>query len=108
MTDTFFNQVYQVVAQIPFGRVTTYGAIAEYLGSKGASRMVGWALNSSKNFPEALPAHRVVNRNGLLTGKRHFGGTQVMADLLQSEGIEIVEDRIINFKEKMWFPETKY
>ncbi|MFA5418771.1 MAG: MGMT family protein [Bacteroidales bacterium] len=107
MTDTFFNQVYQVVAQIPFGRVTTYGAIAEYPGSKGASRMVGWALNSSKNFPEALPAHRVVNRNGLLTGKRHFGGTQVMADLLQSEGIEIVEDRISNFKEKMWFPEAK-
>ncbi|PKP32538.1 MAG: cysteine methyltransferase [Bacteroidetes bacterium HGW-Bacteroidetes-16] len=105
MKDSFFEKVYQVVAEIPFGRITTYGAIAEYLGSKGASRMVGWALNSTNKFPGTLPAHRVVNRKGLLTGKRHFGGTRVMADLLQSEGIEIKGDQILNFKEKLWLPE---
>lgn len=106
MSDYFFEKVYQVVAQIPYGRITTYGIIAEYLGSKGSARMVGWALNGTKNFPEALPAHRVVNRKGLLTGKRHFGGNLVMADLLQSEGIEIVGDQIVNFSEKLWFPGT--
>ncbi len=104
MEVSFFQKVYEVVAQIPYGRITTYGHIAEYLGSKGAARMVGWALNASKNFPEALPAHRVVNRKGLLTGKRHFGGQQIMADLLQSEGIQIVDDKIQNFTEKLWIP----
>jgi len=104
MEESFFQKVYEVVALIPYGRITTYGHIAEYLGSKGAARMVGWALNASKNFPEALPAHRVVNRQGLLTGKRHFGGQQIMADLLQSEGIQIVDDKIQNFNEILWIP----
>ncbi len=101
---SFFQKVYAVVAQIPYGRITTYGHIAEFLGSKGAARMVGWALNASKNFPQALPAHRVVNRQGLLTGKRHFGGQHLMADLLQSEGIVIQNDKIQQFDEKLWIP----
>ena len=100
----FFQKVYEVVRQIPYGRVTSYGVIAEYLGSKGSSRMVGWALNSTKNFPENLPAHRVVNRNGLLTGKRHFGGMEVMKQLLESEGLIVKNDRIINFRERLWEP----
>ena len=100
----FFQKVYEVARQIPYGRVTSYGAIAEYLGSKGSARMVGWAMNSSKNIPENLPAHRVVNRNGLLTGKRHFGGTEVMKQLLESEGLIIEDDQILNFKEKFWEP----
>ncbi len=100
----FFQKVYEIVRQIPYGKVTSYGAIAEYLGSKGSARMVGWAMNSSKNFPENLPAHRVVNRNGLLTGKRHFGGTEVMKQLLESEGLIIENDQIINFEEKFWKP----
>ena len=100
----FFQKVYEVACQIPYGKVTSYGAIAEYLGSKGSARMVGWAMNSSKNSPKNLPAHRVVNRNGLLTGKRHFGGTEVMRQLLESEGLIIEDDRIINFKEKFWKP----
>lgn len=100
----FFQKVYEVARQIPYGRVTSYGAIAEYLGSKGSARMVGWAMNSSKNFPKNLPAHRVVNRNGLLTGKRHFGGTELMKQLLESEGLIVEDDQIINFKEKFWKP----
>lgn len=100
----FFQKVYEVVRQIPYGKVTSYGAIAEYLGSRGSARMVGWAMNSSKNFPENLPAHRVVNRNGLLTGKRHFGGTDVMRELLESEGILIEQDKIMNFEECFWEP----
>ena len=100
----FFQKVYEIVRQIPYGKVTSYGAIAEYLGSKGSARMVGWAMNSSKNFPENLPAHRVVNRNGLLTGKRHFGGIEVMKQLLESEGLIIENDQIINFEEKFWKP----
>ncbi len=100
----FFRKVYEVVRRIPFGRVTSYGAIAEYLGSRGSARMVGWALNSTKNFPESLPAHRVVNRNGLLTGKRHFGGTELMKQLLESEGLIVEDDRIVNFKERFWKP----
>jgi len=100
----FFQKVYEVARQIPYGRVTSYGAIAEYLGSKGSARMVGWAMNSSKNIPENLPAHRVVNSNGLLTGKRHFGGTEVMKQLLESEGLIIEDDQILNFKEKFWEP----
>lgn len=100
----FFQKVYEIVRQIPHGKVTSYGAIAEYLGSRGSARMVGWAMNGSKNFPKNLPAHRVVNRNGLLTGKRHFGGTEVMKQLLESEGLIIENDQIINFKEKFWTP----
>jgi len=100
----FFQRVYEVVKIIPYGRVTSYGAIAEYLGSKGSSRMVGWAMNNSYLQAENIPAHRVVNRNGLLTGKRHFGGGDVMKDLLESEGLVIEDDRITNFKERFWEP----
>lgn len=104
MEPSFFDKVYQVVALVPFGRVTTYGAIAEYLGNKGASRMVGWALNNSQHCPINLPAHRVVNRKGLLTGKKHFGGMHTMADLLMSEGISVINNQIQDFDQKCWFP----
>ncbi len=102
--DTFFDKVYEVVKLIPYGRVTSYGAIAEYLGTRGSSRMVGWALNASQKYLENIPAHRVVNRNGLLTGKRHFGGRDIMQQLLESEGAVIENDSIKNFKEIFWNP----
>lgn len=102
--DGFFQRVYEVVQNIPYGRVTSYGAIAEFLGSKGSARMVGWAMNSSHSSSKNIPAHRVVNRNGLLTGKRHFGGNDVMTELLESEGILIEGDKIINFEERFWEP----
>lgn len=102
--DGFFSQVYEVTCLIPSGRVTSYGAIAAYLGSPGAARMVGWALNNSHYLPEFIPAHRVVNRNGLLTGKHHFPGENIMKDLLQSEGVEIEDDRVINFQKLFWDP----
>jgi methylated-DNA-protein-cysteine methyltransferase-like protein len=100
----FFLRVCEVTKQIPYGRITSYGAIARYLGSGRSARMVGWALNVSHNNPEFIPAHRVVNRNGLLTGKRHFGNSTTMEQLLANEGIIIEDDRIINFKEKFWDP----
>ena len=100
----FFQQVYEVVKQIPYGRVTSYGAIAEYLGSRGSARMVGWAMNSAHHQQDNIPAHRVVNRNGLLTGKHHFGGNDVMQQLLESEGIDIENDRIVNYREVFWNP----
>ncbi len=103
----FFRQVYAVVRKIPSGRVTSYGAIARYLGSKGSARMVGWALNSSKYNLRQLPAHRVVNRNGLLTGKRAFGGQNTMRELLLSEGVRVEEDKILNFKEIFWDPSSE-
>ena len=104
MDKGFFQQVYDVVVQIPYGRVTSYGAIALYIGSKGSARMVGWAMNSSKNHLQNIPAHRVVNRNGLLTGKQHFGGSNTMKELLINEGLIIEENKILNFKEKYWDP----
>ena len=100
----FFQRVYQVVLLIPRGRVTTYGAIARYLGSPGAARMVGWAMNQSHTYPEYVPAHRVVNRKGLLTGKHHFEGSQVMQEMLENEGARISENRILNMKEMFWDP----
>ena len=100
----FFQKVYDVVRQIPYGRATSYGAVAEYLGSKGSARMVGWALNSSKYRLDGIPAHRVVNRQGLLTGKRAFGGQNIMRDLLVSEGIQVENDKILNFNEIFWNP----
>lgn len=100
----FFDRVYEVVALIPFGRVTSYGAIAAFLGSKGSSRMVGWAMNQSHVSEQAIPAHRVVNRNGLLTGKAHFGGQDVMKQLLEQEGLLVENDRILNFRERFWDP----
>ncbi len=104
MEKGFFQNVYSVVSKIPYGRVTSYGAVALYLGSRGSARMVGWAMNSSKNNTQNIPAHRVVNRNGLLTGKQHFGGLNTMAELLTSEGLTIKENKILNFKEKFWDP----
>ncbi len=107
MDSGFFQQVYNVVNQIPFGRVTSYGAIALYLGSKGSARMVGWAMNSSKNNLLNIPAHRVVNRNGLLTGKQHFGGVNTMAELLESEGLTIKNNTIVDFDTKFWNPSNE-
>jgi methylated-DNA-protein-cysteine methyltransferase related protein len=100
----FFERVYDVTLHIPYGRVTSYGAIARFLGSGQSARMVGWALNSSHTRPEFIPAHRVVNRNGLLTGKYHFGNSNTMRQLLENEGIIVEDDRIINFREKFWDP----
>lgn len=99
----FFIQVYEVTKLIPKGKVTSYGAIAEYLRSKKASRTVGYAMNSSHNDPD-VPAHRVVNRNGLLTGKTHFSYPTEMQELLESEGHRIIDDQIQNFEEVYWEP----
>ncbi|MCF8297859.1 MAG: MGMT family protein [Saprospiraceae bacterium] len=101
---SFFEKVYQVARQIPRGKVCSYGAIANYIGTKGSARMVGWAMNKSFSFPENIPAHRVVNRNGMLTGKHHFSTPDLMQQLLESEGIEVVDDKIINFKSYFWDP----
>ena len=103
----FFSKVYEVTKRIPYGRITSYGAIARYLGSGRSARMVGWALNVSHSNREFIPAHRVVNRNGLLTGKVHFGNSTTMEQLLENEGIIIENDRIINFEEKFWDPGTE-
>lgn len=101
---SFFSRVYQVVRLIPHGRVTSYGAIASYLGSAGSARMVGWAMNASHLQKIAVPAHRVVNRNGMLTGKHYFGGSQLMQELLEAEGIRVVNDTIIDFEKVFWDP----
>ena len=98
----FFKKVYEVVAEIPEGRVTSYGAIARHLGMPRSSRMVGYAMNISHNL--GIPAHRVVNRNGLLTGKHHFPGSTLMQQLLENEGIQIKDDQVIGFKEVFWDP----
>ena len=103
MSEKFFNQVYDVVKKIPYGKVTTYGLIAKHLGSSSSARTVGWALNASHN-DSSIPAHRVVNRNGLLTGKHHFKGFELMRQLLQSEGIIIEDDKVLDFEQKIWFP----
>lgn len=100
----FFSKVYEVTKLIPFGRVTSYGAIARFLGSVRSARMVGWALNVSHSNRDFIPAHRVVNHKGLLTGKHHFGNSTTMEQLLENEGIIIENDRIINFKERFWDP----
>jgi len=108
--ESFFEQVYEVVKLIPYGRVTSYGAIAEYLAIRGAARMVGWAMNASHSTLDKIPAHRVVNRNGLLTGKQHFGSPDIMQQLLESEGIVVVDDKIIDLDKHFWDPkkELKY
>lgn len=100
----FNENVYDVVRQIPVGRVTSYGAIARFLGSPQSSRMVGWAMNNAHNQQPHVPAHRVVNRQGLLTGKVHFGGPDVMQQLLESEGIKVVSDQIVDFQKYFWDP----
>ena len=98
----FFEKVYEVARQIPYGRVTSYGAIANYLGAKRSARMVGWAMNSS--HVRDVPAHRVVNRKGLLTGKHHFGGTNVMQQLLENEGVTVTDNQIQHFDKHFWDP----
>ena len=107
MADGFFHRVHEVARLIPFGRVTSYGAIANYLGSRGSARMVGWAMNASKSSITNIPAHRVVSSKGLLSGKFHFGGSDTMAQLLESEGILIEGDKILNFEEKFWDPSVE-
>ncbi len=97
-----FEAIYQVVQLIPRGKVTSYGAIAAYLGMKGGARMVGWAMNASHTL-EDVPAHRVVNRNGLLTGKNFFGGNR-MQELLEAEGIQVNDDKIVEFAQHFWDP----
>ena len=106
-TDNFFRDVWDVVKLIPRGRVTSYGAIAKYLGSPGAARMVGWAMNACHAANEPIPAQRVVNRNGLLSGKAHFTGPNLMQELLESEGVEVRSNQVVNFKEKFWDPMTE-
>lgn len=102
-SDNFFEKVYEVVKLIPYGRVTSYGAIAKYLGAARSARMVGWAMNASHNMLE-IPAHRVVNRKGLLTGKFHFDGTNLMQQLLENEGIVVKDNQIQDFETIFWDP----
>ena len=101
-TQSFFDKCYDVVRLIPYGRVTSYGAIAKYLGAARSARMVGYAMNVSHG--KDVPAHRVVNRKGLLTGKHHFDGTNLMQQLLENEGIEVVNNQIQNFEKVFWDP----
>ncbi len=101
--ENFFEDVYQVVQLIPYGRVTSYGAIAQYLGAKSSSRMVGWAMNAAHALPQ-VPAHRVVNRNGQLTGKMHFDTPNTMQERLENEGIQVQNDTIQNFETHFWDP----
>lgn len=100
----FFEKVYEVTRLIPKGKVTSYGAIAQYLSSAGAARMVGWALNKCESAKEYVPAHRVVNRKGLLTGKQHFSGINLMQELLENEGITMIDNQIIDFEKTFWDP----
>lgn len=101
--DNFFERVYQIVKQIPYGKITTYGAIAKVLGSPQSARMVGWALNASHGNSD-IPAHRVVNRSGLLTGKHHFQGKNLMQQLLENEGVVIVDNKIVDMQRYFWDP----
>lgn len=103
ISDNFFERVYAIVRQIPYGKVTSYGAIAKALGTARSARMVGWAMNASHHL-EDVPAHRVVNRSGLLSGKHHFEGTNLMQQLLESEGIKVVNNQIIDFEKHFWEP----
>lgn len=102
--ENFFERVYEVVRKIPRGRVTSYGHIAAYLGTKGSARMVGWAMNSSHSALPSVPAHRVLNRNGVLTGKHHFGLPNLMQELLENEGIEVKDNCVVNFSKLLWDP----
>jgi methylated-DNA-protein-cysteine methyltransferase related protein len=106
MEPNFFERVYAVARQIPFGKVTSYGAIAKALGTGRSARMVGWAMNASHDL-EDVPAHRVVNRKGLLTGKHHFDGTNLMQQLLESEGIVVIDSQIQNLESVFWSPEIE-
>ena len=100
----FFQRVYEVTRQIPFGRVTTYGAIARYLGTGQSARTVGWALNASHHSGGFIPAHRVVNREGMLTGKHHFGTSTALEQLLENEGVRVEDNRVVDFEKLFWDP----
>jgi|SRR5690606_5788860 len=100
----FFEKVLEVAREIPYGRVTSYGAIARYLGTARSARMVGWAMNHSSD--SNVPAHRVVNRHGILTGKHHFQGSNLMQQLLENEGIVVKDNQIIDFEKHFWDPST--
>ncbi|MFK7049541.1 MULTISPECIES: MGMT family protein [Flavobacterium] len=102
----FFERVYEIVRQIPYGKVTSYGAIARALGTARSARMVGWAMNACHDMND-VPAHRVVNRNGVLTGKHHFEGSSLMQQLLENEGIKVMNNQIIDFKKHFWEPSIK-
>ncbi len=104
MEDNFYEKVFAVARKIPYGKVTSYGAIAKFIGSSQSARLVGWAMNKSELHVPPIPAHRVVNRNGLLTGKNHFANTNTMIELLESEGIMIKDNKVVNFDECFWFP----
>lgn len=100
---SFFENVYEVVRQIPYGRVTSYGAVAEYLGTKKSARMVGWAMNASFT-KQGIPAHRVLNRNGMLTGKGHFPPDRAMDTMLEAEGVKVVDDTVVEWDTLFWHP----
>lgn len=100
----FFADVMAVVRQIPKGRVTSYGAIAKYLGAARSSRIVGYCMNNAHSVKPKVPAHRVVNRNGMLTGKHHFASLTAMEDLLKKEGVKVKDDQVVEFQERFWDP----
>lgn len=104
--ESFFEAVYAIVRQIPKGRVTSYGAIAAALGTRSSARMVGWAMNAS-HILKGIPAHRVVNRKGLLTGKMHFAYPDQMQELLEKEGVKVIEDEVQDFEKRFWNPITE-
>lgn len=107
MEPNFFERVYAVAKQIPYGKVTSYGAIARALGTGRSARMVGWAMNASHTM-EDVPAHRVVNSKGILTGKHHFDGTNLMQQLLESEGIQVTDNQIVDFQKHFWEPKVAH
>jgi methylated-DNA-protein-cysteine methyltransferase related protein len=104
---SFYEKVFELARQIPKGRVTTYGAIAEAAGIRLSARMVGWAMNGAGKVKPRVPAHRVVNRNGMLSGKHHFATPTLMQELLEQEGIKVKDDKILHFKDVLWVPGTK-
>lgn len=106
MEANFFERVYEIARQIPEGKVTSYGAIAKALGTARSARMVGWAMNACHNRDD-VPAHRVVNRKGLLSGKHHFAGTNLMQQLLENEGVEVVDNQIVDFEKHFWTPKIE-
>lgn len=106
MEANFFDRVYAVARRIPYGKVTSYGAIAKAIGSGRSARMVGYAMNACGGRDD-VPAHRVVNRKGLLTGKHHFDGTNLMQQLLESEGVEVIDNQIVDFEKHFWQPEVE-
>lgn len=105
--ESFFELVFEVARQIPRGRVTSYGAIADVLGTKLSARMVGWAMNGAGRVRPKVPAHRVVNRNGMLSGKMHFAYPEQMQELLEKEGVKVIDDKVVDFEKRFWDPATE-